>query len=182
MDSEICNVKFEKNFHVYQSTVNLGLFQHQQQIQRSLLSHCTMSPLVFTHFNVFLKQDKTNFQNRPYDCERRFSFVCVKKDINCAFWDARICTFSLQDPQHSWKATKLFFAETRCFYMRKYCMCCLRGRHFYKSVFRFHSLLVHFIICIFLLYRLNIFCVSAHYSLLTPVKSAEAPAADNEMN
>lgn len=51
-----------------------------------------------------------------------------------------------------------FFCWKEMFLHEKHCICCPRCRHFYKSEFRFHSLLAHFIICIFLLYRLNIFC------------------------
>lgn len=83
----------------------------------------------------------------------RRTFILVSETLGHLHLQSKIFDMTERQPDDFF-----FFCWKEMFLHEKHCICCPRCRHFYKSEFRFHSLLAHFIICIFLLYRLNIFC------------------------
>lgn len=133
------------------------------------------NPLIFIHFKCISEARLNKLPKIP---------LRLWWESFCMHWERHllwilgyldICIFSLQDLQNIWKITKLFFAEIRCFYMRNtVCVVCVVS---FINLFRFHSLLAHFIICIFLLYRLNIFylhvCELITFFLWTVLKKTE---------
>lgn len=177
-----CNVF--KHFHLYQSTVKSMSFSTLVVNQALLaVSFVPWTLWFLLILNVFLKQDRTNLQNYPWNCAESIQhLVLVEEDIYFGFWDTWTPASSKQDLRHHWETTRwffFFFCWKEMFLHKKHCMYCPRCHHFYKSEFRFHSLLAHFIICIFLLYRLNIFYVNSWLFFL--VNSIEAPTTDDEL-
>lgn len=106
-------------------------------------------------------------------CSLRRTFILVSETLGHLHLRSKICDITEKQPDD------FFFCWKEMFLHEKHCMYCPRCHHFYKSEFTFHSLLAHFIICIFLLYRLNIFYVNSWlFSLWTVLKP---PTTDDEL-
>lgn len=177
-----CNVF--KHFHLYQSTVKSMSFS-TLAVNRALLavSFVPLNPLVSTHFKCVSEAR----QNKPPKLPLK---LCWEHLASCARWGGHLfwflryldtCIFEARSA--TWPRNNqmifFFFCWKEMFLHEKHCMYCPRCHHFYKSEFRFHSLLAHFIICIFLLYRLNIFYVNSWlFSLWTVLKP---PTTDDEL-
>lgn len=138
-----------------------------------------MSPLVFTHFKCVYEARQNKLPKKKIP-----SKLCWEHLAFCAHRGGHLFPFPRHlDPCVSGKVcdnvTKKQPAASRSrnemFSRERRCPSCPRCRHFYKSEFRFHSSLAHFIICIFLLYRLNIFYVNSWLPPPPPVNSIEAP-------
>lgn len=121
MDSEICNVKWKIFFHIYQSTVKSRFFSSlavNWALFTVSLYHETLWFLPI--LSVFSEARQNKLPKIPLRLWWEHLSFCMHWERHL-LWYLRyldICIFSLQDLQCSWKATKLFFAETRCFYMR----------------------------------------------------------------
>lgn len=141
-----------------------------------------MNPLVFfTHFKCVSEARQNKLPKIPFKrCWEHLAF-CARQGGHL-FWFLRhldTCIFKARSERHAWEATRWFLFFFFCWkemflHNEKHCMYCPRCRHFYKSEFRFHSLLAHFIICIFLLYRLNIFYVNS-WPFLPPCEQYWSP-------
>lgn len=110
--------KNKKNFHIYQSTVNLGFFNISSKLSTVYCFIVPWNLWFLSILHVFLKQDR--LPKIPLRLWWEHLSFCMHWERHL-LWFLRyldICIFSLQDLQCIWKATKLFFAETRCFYMR----------------------------------------------------------------
>lgn len=178
-----CNVL--NHFHFCQSTVKPVFFNISSKLSAICCLLCSTNPLVFTHFKCVSEAR----QNKPPKLPLKLfgeHLAFYAPWGGHLFWFLRhldTCIFKARSSTWLRSNQMIFFFFFACwkemFLHEKHCTCCPRCRHFYKSEFRFHSLLAHFIICIFLLYRLNIFYVNSW--LLFPVNSIETPTADDEL-
>lgn len=184
MDSEICNVKFQ-TLWLPPEYCKIPLFSSVSSKSGAVCRVlCSTSPLVFTHFKCVYEARQNKLPKIPWKlCWERFSILCsltrtfilVSETLGPPASPARSVTW-LRSNQ------TLFFLWDKTFSHQKHCMCCPRC-HFYKSEFRSHSSLAHFIICIFLLYRLNIFYVNSWLPPPTTLWTVlKHPTADDEFN
>lgn len=90
--------------------------------------------------------------------------LVLVEDIYFGFWDTWTPASLKQDLRHDRETTRwfffLFFGKRRCFYMRN-TVCIVQDVITFINLNSDFILLAHFIICIFLLYRLNIFYVNS---------------------
>lgn len=175
-----CNVW--KHFHLYQSTVKSMSFSTLAVIPA--LFAVSFVPWILWFFYSFKmcfwskteQTSKNTLQTmlRAFSilCSSRRTFILVPETLGHLHLQSKIRETRLRSNQMIFF---FFFCWKEMFlHNEKHCMYCPRCRHFYKSEFRFHSLLAHFIICIFLLYRLNIFYVNS-WPFLPPCEQYWSP-------
>lgn len=183
MDSEICNVKFQ-TLPLTPEYCKISVFSSVSSKQVPFAVSFVPRALWFLLIlSVFMKQDKKQTSKKKRNtletllrafsipCSSTRTFISVSETLGpCPASPARSAMWLKSN-----QTLLLLWSET--FFTRgKHCTCRPRCRHFYKSEFRSHSSLAHFIICIFLLYRLNIFYVNSWFSPPPPpVNSIEAP-------
>ena len=78
--------KIKKIFMYTKVLWKLGFFNISRKLSNVYCFIVAWNLSIFTILNVFLKQDKTNFQKYSWDCDESiYHFVCIEKDTYYGF-------------------------------------------------------------------------------------------------